>query len=72
MHMHARAIDLYTCDTDIMKPLYPLSRSVHCKKQKHNSYCTCTNINTISIPKQPNTVDIYIEHIYMYCNYLHV
>jgi len=34
MHMHARAIDLYTCDTDIMKPLYPLSRSVHCKKTK--------------------------------------
>ena len=35
MHMHARAIDLYTCDTDIMKPLYPLSRSVHCKKNKN-------------------------------------
>jgi len=34
MHMHARAIDLYTCDTDIMKPLYPLSRSVHCKITK--------------------------------------
>ena len=38
MHMHAIAIDLYTCDTDIMKPLYPLSRSVHGKTQKHNSY----------------------------------
>jgi len=25
MHIHARAIDLYTCDTDIMKPWYPLS-----------------------------------------------
>jgi len=34
MHMHAIAIDLYTYDTDIMKPLYPLSRSVHCKKTK--------------------------------------
>jgi len=38
MHVHARAIDLYTCDIDIMRPWYPLSRRVHCKKQKHNSY----------------------------------
>ena len=64
MHMHARAIDLYTCDTDITKTIISFipERKLQ-KKQKHNSYCTCTNINTISIPKQPNTVDIYIEHI---------
>ena len=31
MNMHARAIDLYTCDADIMKSWFPLSRNVHCK-----------------------------------------
>ena len=30
-NVHARAIDVYTFDTDIMKPWYPLSWRVHCK-----------------------------------------
>ena len=33
MNIHARAIDLYTFDTDIMKPWYPLSWRVHCKNK---------------------------------------
>ena len=31
MNVLARATDLYTFDTDIMKPWYPLSLWVHCK-----------------------------------------
>jgi len=59
MHIHARAIDLYTCDTDIMKPRYPLSRRVHCKKQKHNSYWV--HVQTYNINSKTTE---YCRHIH--------
>ena len=67
MHMHTRAIDVYTCDTDIMKPLYPLSLFVIIENdfldltcQKHSRW------PPYGIPCHFSAISLFLDLRYFY------